>query len=300
MFRIRDKEMKNFYFLCFVAILIVACGKESSSTSPEVENDYSSNSEIALSSSDVTTSSESKGQDDQKVSSSSNENIAVSSSSISEIGLSSSNAEPNSSSAMVLAEGQVDPSTVVKGSFVDVRDNKTYKTVKIGNQTWMAENLNFALDSSYCYNDSIEYCDKYGRLYSLDQAKIACPEGWRLPDSTDFHNLIIAAGGKDNSAISLKSRTEDWDTLCEYDDYDQLVCREDYGPGNDLYGFNALPAGYWDPWYQEYRFHKMTAYFWSLTIGDIGLPITLFIQYYNDVGIRDIFDYIGLSVRCIK
>ena len=52
------------------------------------------------------------------------------------------------------------------GSLTDDRDGQTYKTVKIGEQIWMAENLNYEELNSYCYNDSAEYCAKYGRLYT--------------------------------------------------------------------------------------------------------------------------------------
>ena len=69
---------------------------------------------------------------------------------------SSSKAVQSSSSAAPL------PDTVL----TDERDGQTYKIVKIGDQTWMAENLNYKTESSFCYNDSTEYCETYGRLYT--------------------------------------------------------------------------------------------------------------------------------------
>ena len=130
----------------------------------------------------------------------------------------------------------------------DARDGQTYKTVKIGGQWWMAENLNFETDSSFCYNDEESNCTKYGRLYrwaaavgksesecgyghtcSLPSGNIqgVCPSGWHLPSLTEWDSLIDAVGGVSISGEVLKS-TSGWN---------------DSGNGTDVFGFSALPAG---------------------------------------------------------
>ena len=170
---------------------------------------------------------------------------------------SSSSSEINESSSSV-PEGYVDPSTVVKGTMTDERDGQTYKTVTIGTQTWMAENLNYAGDSSgFCYNDSVSYCEKYGRLYTWAAAMDSvgtwttngkgcgweagclptypvrgiCPEGWHLPTLAEFKTLEDAVGGWEMPGKMLKS-TSGWkDDEGEYG-----------GNGMDAYGFSALPS----------------------------------------------------------
>ena len=119
----------------------------------------------------------------------------------------------------------VDPSTVVTGSMTDSRDGKTYKTVTIGTQTWMAENLNYATPLSICYEDDESYCDKYGRFYYPDGG--ICPSGWHLPSSWEWDGLIVAVGGNSIAGKMLKS-TSGW---------------LDGQNGTDAYGFSAMPGG---------------------------------------------------------
>ena len=101
------------------------------------------------------------------------------------------------------------------GILEDSRDGQTYKTVVIGDQVWMAENLNYKTEKSDC-NDS---CDKYGMVYDCDDALEACPLGWHLPLEDDFRTLEITVG-YDNAGYMLKSVNEK--------------------NGLDVYGFSAL------------------------------------------------------------
>jgi uncharacterized protein (TIGR02145 family) len=109
------------------------------------------------------------------------------------------------------------------GAFTDSRDGQTYRTVRIGNFTWMAQNLNFQTGNSWCYDNNESNCQKYGRLYDWNTAMVACPAGWRLPTREDWNDLVEAAGG-DVAGTGLKSRSPDWN-------------------GTDDFGFSALPGG---------------------------------------------------------
>jgi len=77
---------------------------------------------------------------------------------------------------------------------IDKRDNKKYKTVKIGKQIWMAENLNFSMDGAWCYDEKPEFCENYGKLYTWKAAQNACPEGWHLPTDEEWKELEVKLG----------------------------------------------------------------------------------------------------------
>jgi len=120
--------------------------------------------------------------------------------------------------------------TAGSGTFTDKRDGKTYKTVKIGKQTWMAENLNYQTKSgSLCYDNKESNCKKYGRLYETGQTtlKNVCPAGWHLPSSQEWKDLVLTAGGFDVAGKKLKSKSG-WDGD---------------GNGTDEFGFSAMPGG---------------------------------------------------------
>ncbi len=118
--------------------------------------------------------------------------------------------------------------TVESGSFTDVRDGRTYKTVKIATLTWMAENLNYNAEGSKCYDNYPSICEAYGRLYDWETAMKACPSGWHLPSKYEWDVLTELVGGEKKEGKLLKA-TSGW--LFN-------------GNGEDKFGFSALPCGY--------------------------------------------------------
>ncbi|GBU25941.1 hypothetical protein R83H12_02609 [Fibrobacteria bacterium R8-3-H12] len=108
---------------------------------------------------------------------------------------------------------------------------KTYKTVKIGTQTWMAENLNYAAEGSRCYDDSEANCKKYGRLYAWSTAMSVCPAGWHLPSQADW------------DALTTYVETSKGCTYCDAKHLKSKNGWNEGGNGLDSYGFAALPGG---------------------------------------------------------
>ena len=137
----------------------------------------------------TSSSSKKKEQSSSSTNRSSSSVVSSSSDKRSSSSVASSSARSSSSSVSLI----VDPSTVVVDSIIDSRDGQTYKTVSIGAQTWMAQNLNYEMESSFCGDDG---CVRYGRYYKWDAATVACPSGWHLPTLEEFETLFTAVGGK--------------------------------------------------------------------------------------------------------
>ena len=172
---------------------------------------------------------------------------------------SSSSIMSNSSSSNNVG-GSFSSSSIGSGGSGDKGNDITkYKIVTIGNQVWMAENMNYAIEGSKCYGeDGIIYnletkkcdanmklskaeiqvnCDKYGRFYNWEAATKVCPDGWHLPTAADWNTLMKTTNPecKDNRACEgagPKLRAEEgWNIV------------NDYIPGTNDYKFSALPGG---------------------------------------------------------
>ena len=91
----------------------------------------------------------------------------------------------------------------LRGTFVDERDGLVYKYTTIGNQVWMAENLNYD-NGSFCVETT---CSTKGRFYRLAEALNACPNGWHLPSNEEWQVLFSNVGGIDSAGLRLKATT---------------------------------------------------------------------------------------------
>ncbi len=279
------KLTKLFVGAFALSAMLVACDSDSASAKDTELEELSSSSVIAseATQSSSTICNDSLSSSAIESSSSSAIEIASSSSTIrNDNSSSSSETTQSSSSSENISAGSVYDATAK--TLTDLRDGKTYKTVTIGDQTWMAENLNYETENSYCYDDDPSNCSKYGRLYTWAAAKTVCPSGWHLPSTTEFKTLFTAVGGSSTAGTVLKS-TGGW-----YND----------GNGTDAFGFSALPAGNRrnNGYYND---EGNYAYFWSSKEYDSSNAYRMYLYYNHDNAYLSYCskDY-GFSVRCVK
>jgi uncharacterized protein (TIGR02145 family) len=203
------------------------------------------------------------------------------------VGASSSSSSAVSSSSEAIPISVLCKTEVVDaceyGTLTDDRDGQTYKTVKIGDQVWMAENLNYENGNSMCYSDDTTKCSKSGRIYTWDAAKEVCPSGWHLPDSLEWEALFSAVGTRGMAGRNLKSTTG-W---------------ANNGNGVDAYGFSVLPIAFWDV--SEFIARDEYAKFWSSTeVGADKAELQDFYMSYDSVLHGSFSKKMALSVRCLK
>ncbi len=185
------------------------------------------------------------------------------------------------------------PSTAEFSTFTDPRDGQTYKTVKIGNQWWFAQNLNYQTSyGSFCYDNNSGNCAIYGRLYKNTAAALyACPPGWHLPSEAEWEQLINYLGGKLVAGGKMKNTTG-WD-------------KPNTGATNSS-GFSALPGGYQAIVNHYFYGIGTVGGWWSYPTKDPSYSSSAYVRtlsYNNDYVYRDDIEtdsYNGFSVRCVK
>jgi len=151
---------------------------------------------------------------------------------------------------------------IAYGSLFDTRDSQTYRTVTIGTQTWMAENLNYKSKYSKSYGDDSSNSSIYGQLYGWDEATQGqgsfptvqglCPIKWHIPNSIEWQSLKAKIDSNsqpetETSGLILKSQ-KGWIATNANE--------------SDAYGFRALPAGEKDA-FNHFWYLKLKAFFWT-------------------------------------
>jgi len=214
------------------------------------------------------------------------------------------------------------------GTFIDGRDGQEYKLVKIGQQIWMAENINYSVDDSHCYDNKSRYCDVYGRLYTYAQALEACPSGWHLSTDMEWKTLEMYLGMTQEEADRNGDRGTYVGGKMKEAGFEHWTSPNS-GATNES-GFKGLPGGCsqggpmgeYDtlcilpfpspcPWIIKYKAIGTVAYFWTSSVSLIYYPddpvngFQIYYRYlhYQSSGVNRGVDWpnnIRKSVRCIK
>ena len=303
-------------------LMLVACGGDSGTSASN--NDGTSDSEEFQSSSSSTKVESSSsvilsGDSHEESSCSSSSSLKSVSSSSKQLSSSSSGKNGDGWSWDVPKEDRLNPE-IDYGSTTDSRDGQIYKTVKIGDQIWMAENLNYAdsvktpslMGKNWCYANKAENCAVTGRLYTwaaaIDSVKLAtdadnpqdcgsgkectlpdtvqgiCPPGWHLPEKKEWDTLLTKVGGEATALKVLKSQTG-W-----FHD----------GNGSDDVGFSALPAGDRINNGNFFDIGKLAG-FWSASETDYNYAKALDLGYCSNYAALGYYNKsFGFSVRCLK
>jgi uncharacterized protein (TIGR02145 family) len=154
--------------------------------------------------------------------------------------------------------------------FTDNRDGQSYRMIKIGDQVWMSENLNYNSADSWCYD-----CEKYGRLYTWSAAKKGCPTGWHLPSDAEWSTIVNNNGGEKKAGANLQEGGSS--------------------------GFNASLGGYRST-DGEFGYVGEGGGYWSSSAsGEIYAWMRNFLSGYDEVVRSNEFNReIGQSVRCLQ
>ena len=247
-------------------------------------------------------------------------------------GSSSSSAQSSSSSVASSAAS----SSSVLGTMTDERDGQTYKTVKIGTQTWMAENLNYAYtgvpyryerdnevytsdSTSWCYNNVPANCTKYGRFYTWAAAMDSVGE-WSTNDKGCGFDVVcsptypvrgvcpegwhLPTEAEFKALFTAVGGTQDAKNEVLWNNVGKMLKSisgwKSSGNGTDAYAFSALPAGikYND---RNFSFEGYLAYFWSSTEYDSYNAYYMYLDGNDDdVYLGNRYKNYGFSVRCVK
>ncbi|MBQ7735152.1 MAG: fibrobacter succinogenes major paralogous domain-containing protein [Bacteroidales bacterium] len=213
---------------------------------------------------------------------------------------------------VVLLGGAMTLSAQKAGETVKDADGNEYKTVVIGSQTWMAENLK---TTKYANGNSIKnvtgkqewvdckspaYCwydnnsgnkNEYGALYNwyAINAGNICPKGWHVATDADWNTLENKVGGRDKAAQALREEgTKHWKDALD-------------GANND-YGFNLIAGGFRNP-YGDFTWQTVDAGYWTATGKNQSISYAWNrTAYYYDAHLNrhEVQKCIGYSVRCVK
>ena len=268
------KGSKTFYY----------SSMHSSSSSAKSSSSAQSSSSVQSSSSAISSSS---------IRSSSS---AISSSSVqsSSSAISSSSVQSSSSATSNSSNYKYDPAKVIHGTITDSRDGQEYKTVTIGNQTWMAENLKYEIPRDTA--DTVDvFCPQdpdtlalVGCYYTWNAAMKACPEGWQLPNQSNWKTLV--------NQISWTAPWGILETICNTNSltYNSIQ-------GNDVYGLNITPSGTCNSITKKIIFGGSAEFWTSTALNEFFHGIAVF-SFINDNLKTDSYTEHSAfkSVRCLK
>jgi len=204
------------------------------------------------------------------------------------------------------------------GILIDTRDNKSYKTVKIGDQIWMAENLNIGtrvqtgnnqidddIIEKYCNNNDDVNCDTYGGLYQWNEmmqyattegTQGICPTGWHLPTDTEWKTLEMQLGmtqAEADASGTVYRGTDQGSQLAGNEPLWTVGALDNNGAFGSS-GFTALPAGLTNA--------NLTffTYFWSSSELASRAWSRILSFSFTKVARADELKSTGFSVRCVQ